>query len=84
MKVYANYPEGHKPSGGIFYVEDNRDGISVEAVGEFVSIDATTNALMLTPTKAREFAAALIEVTDYIDRAAMTPADVAEETRARR
>lgn len=88
MKAYRNYPEGYVPSSGPFVVKQD-DGFRylsvVEANGATIQI--TTDVARVTPCnsrQARELAAALLECADFIDRAAMTPADVAEETRARR
>lgn len=73
---------GREPNASQFVV----GSVEVEAVNDMVSIadSRPTRMRRMTPAQARELGAALVECADFIDRAAMTPADVAHETLLRR
>ena len=95
MSVYKDYPEGCGPSAGPFDViteegeQTTRDEIHVQVSYDFepplvemYSIEGDDNGkavVFMSPTRARELAAALIECADFIDRAAMTTEDKAKD-----
>lgn len=98
--VHKDYPDGCAPSEGPFDViteesdQTTRDEIHVRVCRDFepplvemYSIEGGDNGqavVFMSPTRAREVAAGLIECADYIDRQNMTAEDIANETAKRR
>ena len=92
MSVHKSYPDGCAPSAGPFFVRcgPQKNGsiewsirADEESHVEIDDIDSVDFCRWLTPKGARELAAALIECADFIDRANMTPEQIAAATAKR-
>lgn len=90
MSVHKDYPDGCGPSAGPFVIEGDAVIIEIskanvvvdDATVDLVIADPALNfrfATWITSDQARDAAAALIELADFIDRQNMTAEDKAKD-----